>query len=42
MWIRMRLPLALDEVSNPIKLKKALCLLFVVEVDLLPATTQET
>jgi hypothetical protein len=39
----MRLPLALlDEVTSPMKFKKAMCLLLVVEVDLLPATNQET
>jgi hypothetical protein len=41
--MRPRLPLALmDEVVSPMKLKKAICLLLVVEVDLLPAPTQET
>jgi hypothetical protein len=39
----MRLPLALlDKVTSPMNLKKAMCLLLVVEVDLLPATNQET
>jgi hypothetical protein len=39
----MRLPLALlDEVTSSMKLKKVMCLLLVVEVDLLPATSQET
>ena len=32
----------LDEVTSPMNLKKAMCLLLVVEVDLLPATNQET